>query len=177
MEMTEKSRAKQNFHESFAASPVKPPSARSTGLVFVGVAVIVAVLFRDNPVVVPIAIVVALCLLALSLTAPRLLEPLSSVWFAFGMLLSRVMNPVVMFLMFAIAMVSLADADRPRPAAVQTQFGCFDLLAGARSRRSQARLNEKSVLRHCQGQLEPVPGHRLGPFTIDRNGGGCRCSQ
>ncbi len=103
--MTEKSRAKQNFHESFAASPVKPPSARSTGLVFVGVAVIVAVLFRDNPVVVPIAIVVALCLLALSLTAPRLLEPLSSVWFAFGMLLSRVMNPVVMFLMFAIAMV------------------------------------------------------------------------
>lgn len=100
-------KTRQNFHESYAESDVKPPSARSTGLVFVGVAVIIAVLFRANAVVMPVALTVAGVLLLLSLAAPRLLEPLSIVWFKFGMLLGRIVNPIVMFLMFAIAMVPM----------------------------------------------------------------------
>ena len=33
-----------NFHESFAGSAIKPPSERSTGLMFAGVALIVALI-------------------------------------------------------------------------------------------------------------------------------------
>ena len=40
-----------NFHESYAGSEIKPPSERSTGLLFAAVAVIVAVLWRNSPTV------------------------------------------------------------------------------------------------------------------------------
>lgn len=98
-------RSRQNFHESFSAEEVAPPSPRSTGLVFVVVAVIVALIFRNNDIVMPVAAGIAALLLALSLLAPQLLQPLNIVWFHFGMLLHKVVNPIVMFLMFAIAMV------------------------------------------------------------------------
>jgi hypothetical protein len=96
-------RSRQNFHESFSAEDVAPPPPRSTGLVFVGVAVIVALIFRHNDIVMPIAAAVAVLLLALSFLAPQVLQPLNIVWFHFGMLLHRIVNPIVMFLMFAIA--------------------------------------------------------------------------
>ena len=41
----------RNFHDSYAASEIKPPSERSTGLVFAAVAVIFAVLWRNSPTV------------------------------------------------------------------------------------------------------------------------------
>lgn len=102
------SRSKGNFHESFSADgDAKPPSARSTGFVFTVVALFVAVLFRNSPVYAGIAIAIAGLLLIASLAAPRLLEPLNIVWFKFGMLLHRIVNPVVMFLMFAVAFVPM----------------------------------------------------------------------
>src|SRR6185436_2958422 len=99
------SKARKNFHESYAPGEVKPPSPRATGFVFVGVAVLIALLNRHNPLVAGLAIAVALILLGVSLTAPRILQPLNIVWFQIGMLMHRVVNPVVMFLMFAVAMV------------------------------------------------------------------------
>ena len=105
MEKQLTSRSRQNFHESYAPGEVKPPSPRSTGFVFAGVAVIVALLYRHNPLVAGIALGVALILLAVSLTIPRILQPLNIVWFQIGMLMHRVVNPIVMFLMFAVAMV------------------------------------------------------------------------
>jgi hypothetical protein len=105
MEIKQTSKANRNFHESYAPGEVKPPSPRSTGFVFVGVAVIVAVLFRHNPLIAGIALGVAVILLALSLVSPRVLQPLNIVWFQIGMLMHRVVNPLVMFLMFAVAMV------------------------------------------------------------------------
>jgi hypothetical protein len=105
METKQTPRARQNFHESFAQGEVKPPSPRSTGFVFVGVAIIVALLFRHNPLIAGIALGVAVILLALSLLMPHVLQPLNIVWFQIGMLMHRVVNPVVMFLMFAVAMV------------------------------------------------------------------------
>jgi hypothetical protein len=98
---------KQDFHESFGQEAVKPPSPRSTGLVFTGVAILLGVSFRDSVVAVLAAGIVAAALLAASLLAPRVLEPLNIVWFKIGMLLHRVVNPLVMFLMFAIAIVPL----------------------------------------------------------------------
>jgi hypothetical protein len=105
MDMKQTSRARQNFHESYAQGEVKPPSARSTGFVFVGVAIIVAALSRHNPLIAAIALGAAVILLALSLLAPHILQPLNLVWFQIGMLMHRVVNPIVMFLMFAVAMV------------------------------------------------------------------------
>ncbi len=108
--MVEKQRtssAKSDFHESFAAGTVAPPSPRSTGFVFTGVAIIVGVLFRNDLTVAVAAGCVAALLLATSFLAPHLLQPLNIAWFRFGMLLHRIVNPVVMFLMFAIAFVPM----------------------------------------------------------------------
>jgi len=91
---------RKNFHESFSQSAVKPPSERSTGLVFVCVALLVALWWRNAPNVAWIALGVAAALAAVSLAAPKLLKPLNFVWFQIGLLLHRVVNPVVMLAMF-----------------------------------------------------------------------------
>jgi hypothetical protein len=94
-----------NFHESFAGSEIKPPSERSTGLLFTAVALIVAVLWRNSPTVVWVALGMAAILAAVSLIAPDLLKPVNILWFQFGLLLHRVVNPIVMFAMFAAVFV------------------------------------------------------------------------
>lgn len=43
--------------------------------------------------------------LAVALLHPTLLHPLNRLWFAFGLLLGKIMSPVVMGLLFAIAVV------------------------------------------------------------------------
>ena len=66
-----------NFHESYTGSEIKPPSERSNGLLFAGVAVIVAVLWRNSPTVVWVALGMAAILAAVSLLAPTLLKPIN----------------------------------------------------------------------------------------------------
>ena len=95
----------RNFHESFAAGEVPMPSERSTGLVFAAVALIIAVLWRKSAMVLAPALAISGVLAAVSLAAPTLLRPLNIVWFRFGLLLHKIMSPVVMFLMFAVAIV------------------------------------------------------------------------
>ena len=95
----------RNFHEVYRPEAVNPPSARSTGLVFAGVAVIVAIIWRNNLSVALTAFGVATILAALSLVAPSLLEPLNFLWFRIGLLLHRVVNPLVMLTMFVIVFI------------------------------------------------------------------------
>jgi hypothetical protein len=95
----------RNFHESFATSEVSPPSARGTGLVFAVAALIVAILWRDEFWVALASAGVAAALAIVSLTAPRLLQPLNVLWFRFGLVLHRIVNPIVMFLLFALVFV------------------------------------------------------------------------
>jgi hypothetical protein len=95
----------KDFHESFRAGEVKLPPERSTGLVFTVVALIVAALWRNDPVVPWVALGVAAVLAALSFLAPKLLKPLNVVWFKFGLLLHRIVNPLVMFIMFVVVFV------------------------------------------------------------------------
>lgn len=92
-------------HEKYSQGEIKPPSPRSTGLVFAVVAGVVAVLWRNSPPVLWTASSLAAILLAISLIAPGLLKPLNIVWFRFSMLLHRVMNPLVMFVIFAAVFV------------------------------------------------------------------------
>jgi hypothetical protein len=94
-----------NFHESYPGSEVKPPSDRSTGLVFAAVAVIVALLWRNSPMVPWLALGIAAALGAISLVAPILLKPLNILWFKFGLLLHRLVNPIVMLIIFALVFV------------------------------------------------------------------------
>ena len=95
----------QNFHESLAGGEVKPPSERATGLVFAAVALIVAVLWRNSATVLWSALAIAVILAAVSQLAPALLKPLNRLWFRFGLLLHRVVNPIVMFAVFALVFV------------------------------------------------------------------------
>jgi hypothetical protein len=95
------------FHEPLTTSEIKPPSARGTGIVFAVVALIVAALFRHTPAVWISAAAVAAVLAILCIAKPSLLEPLNRAWFGFSLLLSRVMNPVVMALMFLVAFVPM----------------------------------------------------------------------
>jgi hypothetical protein len=96
----------QSFHESFSSGDaVKPPSDRSTGIVFTVVAVIVALWWRNTPVVWQVALGLAVVLAILSLVAPWVLRPLNLVWFRIGLILHRVVNPIVMLVMFVVVFV------------------------------------------------------------------------
>ena len=95
----------KNFHENYIGGEIKPPSERSTGLLFAAVAMIFAVLERNNSTVPWIALGMGIWLAAVSLIAPALLKPINILWFQFGRLLHRVVNPIVMFAVFAVVFV------------------------------------------------------------------------
>lgn len=94
-----------NFHESFAPDEVQPPSDRSTGLVFAAVALIVAVLWRNQATVLWWGLGLAAAFGLVALIAPVLLRPLNILWFKLGRLLHRIVNPLVMFAIFAVVFV------------------------------------------------------------------------
>jgi hypothetical protein len=54
------------------------------------------------------ALAVAAAFAAVALVVPRLLHPLNLVWFKLGLLLHRVVNPVIMAVMFYGAMLPMA---------------------------------------------------------------------
>jgi hypothetical protein len=93
------------LHEQFERPELPLPPDRSTGLVFAVVALVVAYLWRSSPVVLTIALGLALALTIISFTMPLLLRPLNIVWMRLAVLLSRVMNPIVMLVLFAVAIV------------------------------------------------------------------------
>jgi hypothetical protein len=103
-----------NFHESYAGGEIKPPSERSTGLLFSVVALIVAGLWRHSPIVFYVALSAAVLLAAISLLAPVLLKPINVLWFRFGLLLHRIVNPVVMLALFVLVFVPAGAIMRTR---------------------------------------------------------------
>src|SRR5262245_26165143 len=94
-----------NFHESYSGSEIEPPPERPTGLLLAAVAVIVAILWRNNITLLWVALGMAAMLAAASLAAPTLLKPINILWFKFGLLLHRIVNPIVMFVVFAVVFV------------------------------------------------------------------------
>ncbi len=93
------------FHENYTAAEVPPPSERSTGLVFAGVAAILAVLWRKDATAPWAAMGVAVILVSVSLVAPALLKPLNVFWFRVGLVMHRVVNPLVMGVVFVLVFV------------------------------------------------------------------------
>lgn len=93
------------LHEQFERPELPLPSDRSTGLVFAAVALIVAYLWRAHVTTLTVALGLAGVLIAVSLAAPSILRPLNLAWMRFATLLSRIMNPVVMLVLFAVAII------------------------------------------------------------------------
>jgi hypothetical protein len=52
-----------------------------------------------------VALAVSLLFVAVSLAAPQLLKPLNILWFRLGLLLHRIVNPVVMLALFTVVFV------------------------------------------------------------------------
>lgn len=95
----------KNFHETLAEPEWTLPPDRSTGLVFVVVALVVAFFWRADTTVLTVALGIAALLAVISFAAPRLLRPLNIVWMRFALLLSKVMNPIIMFVLFVVLIV------------------------------------------------------------------------
>ena len=101
---------RKNFHESYEHGEIELPSEKGTGLVFAGVATIIGLtLFYHSNYSHYTALVIALIIAAifafLALQAPSKLKRLNILWFKFSMLLYKIVNPVVMGLMFVIAII------------------------------------------------------------------------
>lgn len=100
----------KDFHESYEHEAPDMPSDRSTGFVFAVVSAIIGLIafyisdYTNNS---ALHIGFGACGLftLTSLWEPELLHPLNKVWFKFSMLLFKIINPIVMFLMFAVAIV------------------------------------------------------------------------
>ena len=98
----------QSFHENMSERDgVKLGSERSFGIVFATVFAIIAVLpiftFDNNEVTVRVwALMVAVLLAIITFVRPQLLSPFNKIWFRFGLLLHKIINPLVMGLMFFV---------------------------------------------------------------------------
>lgn len=94
-------------HENYsrAETPARG-GARGFGLVFAMVFAVVALwpLMDDAPAR-PWALAVAIAFLVAALVRPALLEPLNRIWFAFGMLLHRIVSPLFLGFVFYLSVV------------------------------------------------------------------------
>jgi len=101
----------ENVHERLVRrEEVEGSSDRGFGLVFAAVFTIVGLgplVLGDGQVRIW-ALVVALAFLAAALARPGLLAPLNRVWFKFGMVLHRIVNPLVMGLIFFAVITPMA---------------------------------------------------------------------
>lgn len=95
----------KDFHESFQREEVPPPPERSTGIVFAVVSVVVGAIFYDTPAVWGACAVLATGFALVSWLKPTVLKPLNILWFRFSLLLHRIVNPVIMLVMYVIAIL------------------------------------------------------------------------
>ena len=98
----------QSFHEDISErDSVKLGSERSFGIVFATVFTIIAILpifnLDSNEATVRIwALIFAVLLAIITFVRPQLLSPFNKIWFRFGLLLHKIINPLVMGLMFFV---------------------------------------------------------------------------
>jgi len=102
------------LHEDFRREEeLKGSSSRTFGLIFTGFFLLVAFgpLVRHGEVRVWALGVAALFLLA-ALARPSLLAPLNRLWLKFGLMLHKIVNPIVMALMFFLTVTPIGVAMR-----------------------------------------------------------------
>lgn len=92
--------------ESTHHQKLKPGSARNFGLVFASAFAVIGLwplLYGDGPRLWFSVAAVAFFVAALAI--PKALAPLNLLWFRFGLLLGRIVSPIIMSLVFALAVV------------------------------------------------------------------------
>jgi hypothetical protein len=90
-----------NFHENVSGRSVEIGSNRSFGVVMGVVCLVLSGLgFWGGSAYWPISAAAAAVFGSLALLCPRLLSPLNRLWFLFGLALHKVVNPVVMGVLF-----------------------------------------------------------------------------
>jgi hypothetical protein len=94
-----------NFHESYAQDDAKSASERSTGVVLAVAFLAIAALNHNRPAVASILALIGVVLAILSVFSPRRLKLITVLWFRLSLLLHRVVNPLIMFLIFAVVFV------------------------------------------------------------------------
>lgn len=88
------------------ASGPERGSDRGFGLVFMTVFLVIGCwpLLKAGPVRLW-ALAIAALFLVVALIAPRLLSPLNWLWMQFGLLLGRIVSPIVLFLVYCVTVV------------------------------------------------------------------------
>ena len=92
-----------------AHTEVKVGSERSFGIVFAVVFAIIAfwpLVFHGNPVRLW-ALAIAAIFLVLAFVAPHVMKPLNILWFKFGMLLSKIISPIAMGIIFFVTVTPI----------------------------------------------------------------------
>ena len=95
---------------------VEMGSERSFGIVFAVVFVIIGMwplVFHGGELRIW-ALAVALVFAVIAFAAPQILKPLNRLWFLFGMLLSRIVSPIVMGLIFFVTVTPIGLIRRLR---------------------------------------------------------------
>lgn len=95
----------RNFHEGLESMEAPLPPDRSTGLVFAAMAALAAYIWRSNTAVSHAAIGVTVLLIMVSMLRPIWLRPLNILWMRLALLLSKIVNPVVMLVLFLLVIV------------------------------------------------------------------------
>ncbi len=103
--------ASENFHESFAEQgSVEGPSNRKFGMtvggVFAAIGLFKAVFFSFSWIAAMFA-VLGCALVAAALFAPNRLSPFNDAWMKLALFLYKIVNPVIMFLIFSVAFVPM----------------------------------------------------------------------
>ncbi len=93
-----------------AHGDVPMPSERSTGLVFAGMALVAAYFLRAMPWAMGVALAASASFGLVSLLRPALLRRLNIAWFRLSMLLNRIVSPIVMLILFCVAIVPFGIA-------------------------------------------------------------------
>ena len=90
------------------------PPDRHVGILFAAVFILIAswpVLFSAGQIRIW-ALAIALVFLAISFLRPAALHPLNRAWMAFGLLLSRIVNPLVLGILFFVVITPVALVTR-----------------------------------------------------------------
>ncbi|MGE3832553.1 MAG: SxtJ family membrane protein [Parvibaculaceae bacterium] len=100
----------ENFHERIREEEeVKLPSERSLGITFAAVFALIGFIpLVHGGHVRWWAVAIAAVFLAAALIYPIILRPLNKVWMKFGLLLHKIVNPIMLGLMFGLIVVPIA---------------------------------------------------------------------
>ncbi len=141
----------QSTHENFSRDEeIVVGSDRTFGLVMAGAfAVVSALNVWHAGRIWPWTATLASIFVVAALLRPALLNPLNRIWMKFGLLLHKVVNPVIMALLFYGTVLPtglIMRAHGQGPAAAEARAGRRQLLDRARPAGARARDDERSVL-------------------------------